>query len=346
MWAVEGRDTPEKPGCGLQHIWKSQFYQSLQTFQVKFHSIIYSLLFSALDDDIKLQIFEAFFTNIYSIIDDISGTPQDSNADLIQEAVKQYLCEEYEGVGYKLSIRPPVVYENGRMTIRQGVFNQEKVVIKVILPTKSEDIVCSRRYACVGEEELEGSMKERMALWNEVKILSKLHHKNILRLLTKPDKRYIPLHCIYEQIEGGPLSKYLQMSRNYHTPVSQSALFFIALQVCEGVGYLAEQGIIHRDLCTSNILYEIHRTSGDMVCKVASFNLACTEKEAAGHQGENNCKILLRHSAPESVIKHIWSLHSDRWMLGAVIYEIINLGCPPFPDCVDAIDIHTMVRHI
>jgi c-src tyrosine kinase len=63
--------------------------------------------------------------------------------------------------------------------------------------------------------------------------------------------------------------------------------------ICEGMSYLEEKGIVHRDLAASNVLI-----SEDNVAKVSDFGLA---KQIMVDETKNGVRIRIKWTAPEAI---------------------------------------------
>lgn len=92
-----------------------------------------------------------------------------------------------------------------------------------------------------------------------------------------------------------------------------------------GMAYLEEHSYIHRDLAARNILV------GDgMVCKVADFGLARVIKEDIYNPREGT-KFPIKWTAPEAALYNRYTIKSDVWSYGVLMYEIMTKGAMPYP---------------
>ncbi|KAL0545400.1 hypothetical protein IC582_015282 [Cucumis melo] len=157
---------------------------------------------------------------------------------------------------------------------------------------------------------------------NEVNILSRIHHPNIICQLgcsSEGDAKLI----VYELMENGSLETQL------HGPSRGSALNWhmrmkIALDVARGLEYLHEHcqpAVIHRDLKTSNILLDANFNA-----KLADFGIAITD----GTQNNNKIKLsgTLGYVAPEYLLHGKLTEKSDVYAFGIVVLELL-LGRRP-----------------
>lgn len=90
--------------------------------------------------------------------------------------------------------------------------------------------------------------------------------------------------------------------------------------------YLASKGIIHRDLAARNILIDENRA-----CKVADFGFARDVAASQIYERKSEGRLPIRWMAPESLYDNIFSVKSDIWSFGVLIWEIVTLGSTPYP---------------
>lgn len=103
---------------------------------------------------------------------------------------------------------------------------------------------------------------------NEAKILNKLNHKNIVRvidIIEEPEA----LHLVMEFIEGRTLNKIIGKEVG---PIPFEKALPLFIQILEGISYAHRQGIVHRDLKPSNIIV----TPGNEI-KMTDFGIARRE---------------------------------------------------------------------
>ena len=104
-----------------------------------------------------------------------------------------------------------------------------------------------------------------------------------------------------------------------------------------GMAYLEEHSYIHRDLAARNILI-----GEGSVCKVADFGLARVIKEDIYNPREGT-KFPIKWTAPEAALYNQYTIKSDVWSYGILMYEIMTKGSMPYPGmsnrCVCHLDI-------
>uniref|UniRef100_A0A224XSU3 Calcium/calmodulin-dependent protein kinase type 1 n=1 Tax=Panstrongylus lignarius TaxID=156445 RepID=A0A224XSU3_9HEMI len=162
------------------------------------------------------------------------------------------------------------------------------------------------------------------SLENEIKVLRRLTHPNIVQLLeTFEDKQKV--YLIMELVTGGELFDRI-VEKGSYTEKDASDLI---RQVLEAVNYMHEQGVVHRDLKPENLLY--YSPDEDSKIMISDFGLSKMEDSgimatACGTPG---------YVAPEVLAQKPYGKAVDVWSIGVISY-ILLCGYPPFYDENDA----------
>ncbi|XP_020292750.1 calcium/calmodulin-dependent protein kinase type 1 isoform X4 [Pseudomyrmex gracilis] len=162
------------------------------------------------------------------------------------------------------------------------------------------------------------------SLENEIKVLRRLTHPNIVQLLeTFEDKHKV--YLVMELVTGGELFDRI-VEKGSYTEKDASGLI---RQVLEAVGYMHDQGVVHRDLKPENLLY--YSPDEDSKIMISDFGLSKMEDSgimatACGTPG---------YVAPEVLAQKPYGKAVDVWSIGVISY-ILLCGYPPFYDESDA----------
>ncbi|KAM0001971.1 putative protein kinase RLK-Pelle-WAK-LRK10L-1 family [Helianthus debilis subsp. tardiflorus] len=117
----------------------------------------------------------------------------------------------------------------------------------------------------------ENNFKRVEQFVNEVRILTKLDHENLVKLFGCTSKRSRELLLVYEYIPNGTIADHLhgKLANSSSSLFSWSVRLNVAIQTADALAYLHKSGIIHRDVKSNNILLD-----KSFQVKVADFGLS------------------------------------------------------------------------
>ncbi|XP_063405519.1 calcium/calmodulin-dependent protein kinase type 1-like [Mytilus trossulus] len=177
-------------------------------------------------------------------------------------------------------------------------------------------VKCIDRKGLLGKED---------SLENEIRVLQRLDHPNIVKLLDVfEDKSHV--YLIMELVTGGELFDRI-VEKGSYTEKDASDLI---RQILEAVDYMHDRGVVHRDLKPENLLY--HSADEDSKIMISDFGLSKTEESgtmatACGTPG---------YVAPEVLAQLPYGKEVDCWSIGVIAY-ILLCGYPPFYDENDSV---------
>lgn len=68
-----------------------------------------------------------------------------------------------------------------------------------------------------------------------------------------------------------------------------------------------------------------------MICKISDFGYSKDIIHSRQYESKSQGKLPLRWMAPESLYDGIYSVKSDVWSYGVLLWEIVTLGATPYP---------------
>ena len=212
--------------------------------------------------------------------------------------------ERFAGCTFRDFYDIQVLYRSAAGTVYKARFNYDK------------------KYYVLKERVL-SELGRRKDITNEVQLLAQLNHPNVIRCEGWFwDEKKQALFIVLEYCDCGDLCKFIEKRKSRSRYFEERYIWYLFHQMCLAVRHLHENGIVHRDLKSLNIML----TKGNKQIKLADLGVSRQVSEDT---------IMLNtfygtplYLSPELVENSAYNEKTDIWSLGVILYEITALRCP------------------
>ncbi|XP_074596701.1 neurospecific receptor kinase isoform X2 [Brevipalpus obovatus] len=217
--------------------------------------------------------------------------------------------------------------------IGQGAFGR-------VFQAKAPNIVKGEEFTMVAVKMLKDEATDDLLIdfEREACLMAEFDHPNIVQLLGVCAIGK-PMCLLFEYMGRGDLNGFLRSSspstfllrgsENISTTrfikLTSPDLLNIATQIAHGMVYLSDRKFVHRDLATRNCL-----VSDSMVVKIADFGLSQRIYSSDYYKGSDQDVIPIRWMPLESIMYSKFSIESDVWAFGILLWEIFSFALQPY----------------
>lgn len=264
----------------------------------------------------------------------IQRCPPDSDGRAVDSGCfLRYSDSPFFGANYTIDLKPflktkdvegppelqgPLTYTYKELNFATTNFSQQNKLGEGGFGEVYKGILKNGRTVAVKKLAISKSEKVKAEFDTEVKLISNVHHRNLVRLVGCCSKGP-ELLLVYEFMPNGSLDKHL--FGEGHGSLNWKQRFDIIVGTAKGLAYLHEEFhacIIHRDIKTSNILLD-----RNFQPKIADFGLVRLLPEDQTHLSTKFAGTF-GYIAPEYAIHGQLSVKVDTYSFGVVVLEIIS----------------------
>ncbi|XP_037370247.1 tyrosine-protein kinase STYK1-like [Talpa occidentalis] len=156
-------------------------------------------------------------------------------------------------------------------------------------------------------------------------------HKNVVQLEGCCTER-LPLYMVLEDVAQGDLLSFLWTCRKdvmtmdgLLYDLTEKQIYHIGKQVLLALEFLQDKHLFHGDVAARNILIQC-----DLTAKLCGLGLAY---EVHAHGAISSARTIpLKWLSPERLMLRPAGIKADIWSFGILLYEMVTLGAPPYPE--------------
>ncbi|XP_053377246.1 serine/threonine-protein kinase Nek5-like isoform X2 [Mercenaria mercenaria] len=161
------------------------------------------------------------------------------------------------------------------------------------------------------------STKDKEHVQREAEVLQTCRHENLVQFVESFSKDNY-LYIVMELCNGGNLRKRI----NENEGLKERECINILEQICNGLKYLHDKNIAHRDVKTTNIL--LQKQNGELVVKIGDFGVAKVMDMSRPTVGVGSPYFM----SPEMISGKPYDQSTDIWSLGCCAYEMATTDVP------------------
>lgn len=173
------------------------------------------------------------------------------------------------------------------------------------------------------------TLRERIEFLNEASVMKAFSCNHVVRLIGVVSKGY-PTYVVMELMRNGDLKTFLRNHRPDQSnpathPPSVKRILQMAMEIADGMAYLADKKYVHRDLAARNCM-----VAEDLTVKIGDFGMTRDIYETDYYRKGGKGLLPVRWMAPESLKDGVFTSQSDVWSYGVVLWEMATLASQPY----------------
>ncbi|KAL7406457.1 hypothetical protein ABVT39_019875 [Epinephelus coioides] len=153
------------------------------------------------------------------------------------------------------------------------------------------------------------------------RILKQYDHPNIVKLIGVCTQKQ-PIYIIMELVQGGDFLTFLRHESHNLRP---KMLVKMTENVAAGMEFLESKKCIHRDLAARNCLVAEHN-----VVKISDFGMSRQQDDGVYSAEGGLRQIPVKWTAPEALNYGRYTMESDVWSFGVLLWETFSMGMTPY----------------
>ncbi|BFF89318.1 insulin-like receptor [Drosophila madeirensis] len=184
--------------------------------------------------------------------------------------------------------------------------------------------------------------RERTNFLSEASVMKEFDTFHVVRLLGVCSRGQ-PALVVMELMKKGDLKSYLRAHRpeerdeamqaylnrigvtgNVHPP-TYARIYQMAIEIADGMAYLAAKKFVHRDLAARNCM-----VAEDLTVKIGDFGMTRDVYETDYYRKGTKGLLPVRWMPPESLRDGVYSSSSDVFSFGVVLWEMATLAAQPY----------------
>ncbi|KAM8780091.1 tyrosine-protein kinase STYK1 [Rhynchonycteris naso] len=141
-----------------------------------------------------------------------------------------------------------------------------------------------------------------------------------------------PLYMVLEDVAQGDLLSFLWTCRRdvmtmdgLLYDLTEKQVYHVARQVLLALEFLQEKHLFHGDVAARNVLIQC-----DLTAKLCGLGLAYEVHTQGAISSPHT--VPLKWLAPERLLLRPAGIKGDIWSFGILLYEMVTLGAPPYPE--------------